>query len=593
MNFRKFLMLLALPLAFAFSGCETVTPDASGIIPECAIENLEGAAIDKIEFSAEGGETSFIVKANRSWNAAVTADWFAVTPNSSPNANHQTVSTEVKVTAFANTEASARQSVIAITIEGFPAPIEVTVNQLAEGQVATGEVIYYDNFDKVVAVKDANDKWPYMSTEYGNPSPANQTGVTYESKNVTARANSGSNSDYSDYEGSGGNNMFFGASNHLTIKGISLAELEGNALTMTFGTEKYSQDNGSVFTPSEFHVYISGDNGAKWSEISYTFAGTAEGRWNVATARFSLKEVPATLAIKFVIDVASSYRMDDLTLLEGGGGAEIDLSQGSNGGNDTPDPVVPSEQPTNLVKATIAEFKAADVDNTTWYELTGTITSIAKEDYGNFYIKDDSGDVYIYGMTNGWVGSNDKSFASIGLKVGDIVTLGTLRGEYNGTIQGGGNKVPAFYISHVEGKAPTGMEIPEGATVAEVVCKDLGIANGVSVDGQTIKIDDNVSMVFAKGNANNAPAYYDSGMAIRMYQNGATLDVTAANGKTIVGIEFTFADNQYYLGADKGTLSDEGAIRIWSGEASTIKFTSTGTDKTHRAYIQAIKVAYK
>ena len=53
MNFRKFLMLLALPLAFAFSGCEIVTPDAGGIIPECAIENLEGAAIDKIEFSAE------------------------------------------------------------------------------------------------------------------------------------------------------------------------------------------------------------------------------------------------------------------------------------------------------------------------------------------------------------------------------------------------------------------------------------------------------------------------------------------------------------------------------------------------------------
>lgn len=590
MSIKKFLMLFALPLALVLGGCEGMTPDAGGILPEFELTDATGAGTNKVEFPAEGGELTLNITANRAWSIAVAADWFAVTPSSQPNADHKSITTQVKFNAFANTTSEARQAEITISIEGF-GDAKLTVSQLAEGQVATGKVIYYDNFDKVVAVKDG-DYWPYMSAEYGNPSPANQTGVTYDSKNVTARSNSGSDSDYSDYEGSGGNNMFFGKENHLTISGISLAELEGNALTLTFGTEKYSQDNGSVFTPSEFHVYISGD-GQKWSELSYTFAGTAEGRWNVATAQFSLKEVPSTLAVQFIVDVASSYRMDDLTIYAGGGGTEIDLSQGTaiGGGNSTP--VTPTDQPTNLVKATIAEFLAASVDNTTWYELTGTITSIAKEDYGNFYIKDDTDQVYIYGMTNGWVGSNDKSFASIGLKVGDIVTLGTLRGVYNDVPQGGGNTVPAFYISHVEGEAPSGMEIPEGASVAEVVCKDLGIGNSKSVDGQTIKIDDNISMVFAKGSAGTAPAYYDSGMAIRMYQNGATLDVTAANGKTIVGIELTFADNQCYLSADKGELSDEGPVRIWTGEASTIKFTSTGTDKNHRAYIQAIKVAYK
>ena len=792
MNFKKFLMLLALPLAFVLGGCESGVPDTGGILPECAIENLEGTAIDKIEFSAQGGETSFIVKANRSWNAAVTADWFAVTPSSKPNANHQTIETEVKVTAFANTEASARQSVIAITVEGFPTPIEVTVNQLAEGQVATGEVIYYDNFDKIEAVKDGS-YWPYMSAEYGNPTPEDQTGVTYESKNVTARANSNSDGTHSDYAGSGKNNMFFGKENHLTIKGISLAKLDGNALTITFGTEKYSQDNGSVFTPSEFHLYISGDNGEKWSEVSYTFAGTAEGRWNVATAQFNLKEVPATLAVKFVADVASSYRMDDLTILEGGGGAEIDLSQGTangngggntggddNGGND--EPVVAegpyasdaafvcstddstnaayglgettlggnaatgfklgkskqegkftsraigvsgdkylnfyavawgaggdktiyfrvnggevksqaikanegaannapynsivlaetdhysillsglndtdkiefstnaafdcatttdyatraiffgvkltdealgavigggntggddnggntggddnggntgdntSEQPTNLIEATIAEFLAASVDNTTWYKLTGTITDIAKESYGNFYIKDETGDVYIYGMTNGWVGSNNQSFSSIGLKVGDIVTLGTLRGVYNDVAQGGGNTVPAFYISHVAGEAPDGPDVPEGSTLAEFTAKGLGIANSTSVDGKTISLDDNISIVFGKGSASNAPAYYDDGEAIRMYQNGATLNVTAANGKTISSIEISFSKNMYYVVADSGTISAEANIRTWTGDASAVKFTCNGTDKNHRAYVKAIKVIYK
>ena len=60
-----------------------------------------------------------------------------------------------------------------------------------------------------------------------------------------------------------------------------------------------------------------------------------------------------------------------------------------------------------------------------WYELTGEIISIAKQDYGNFTIKDATGEIYIYGMTSKWVGSNDKSFSQIGLKVGDTVTLGT------------------------------------------------------------------------------------------------------------------------------------------------------------------------
>ncbi|MBO5073769.1 MAG: BACON domain-containing protein [Bacteroidales bacterium] len=118
---------------------------------------------------------------------------------------------------------------------------------------------------------------------------------------------------------------------------------------------------------------------------------------------------------------------------------------GSTGGNENPG------KPESLVKATIAEFLAAAEDDT-WYELTGEIISIAKEEYGNFTIKDATGEVYIYGMTNGWVGSNDKSFSQIGLKVGDTVTLGSRRGSYNGSPQGGGNPVPAYYISHVPGE---------------------------------------------------------------------------------------------------------------------------------------------
>ena len=62
-----------------------------------------------------------------------------------------------------------------------------------------------------------------------------------------------------------------------------------------------------------------------------------------------------------------------------------------------------------------------------------------------------------------------------------------------------------------------------------------------------------------------------------MYQNGATLDIKAAEGKTITKIQFTFGSSMWYIGADSGELSAEGTVRTWTGSATAVKFTCTGT----------------
>ena len=77
------------------------------------------------------------------------------------------------------------------------------------------------------------------------------------------------------------------------------------------------------------------------------------------------------------------------------------------------------------MKATIAEFLAAAVGDTQ-YRLTGVITSIANATYGNLYIRDFSGETYVYGI---------KDFTTKGLKVGDIITIVGKRAEYKGTAQ--------------------------------------------------------------------------------------------------------------------------------------------------------------
>lgn len=81
-----------------------------------------------------------------------------------------------------------------------------------------------------------------------------------------------------------------------------------------------------------------------------------------------------------------------------------------------------------IVECSIADFLAAAVGNTQ-YRLTGVITKVANPTYGNVYIKDYSGETYVYG-----VGAKG-DFEAKGLKVGDVVTLVGKRGEYKGTAQ--------------------------------------------------------------------------------------------------------------------------------------------------------------
>lgn len=125
--------------------------------------------------------------------------------------------------------------------------------------------------------------------------------------------------------------------------------------------------------------------------------------------------------------------------------------------------------------------------------------------------------------------------------------------------------------------------------VAEKTMVSFGWANQTSV--KEAKLDDNVTVTFAQGKAGTAPAYYDSGSAVRLYQNGATMTVSAG-GKTIKAIELTFANSQWYIAPDCGEFSAAAATRTWTGDATEVLFTTTGTDKNSRAYIAAIKVTY-
>jgi predicted extracellular nuclease len=80
-----------------------------------------------------------------------------------------------------------------------------------------------------------------------------------------------------------------------------------------------------------------------------------------------------------------------------------------------------------IVKVSVAEFIAAEV-STIPYRLSGVITSITSATSGRLYLRDFSGEIYVYGI---------QDFSTKGLKVGDIITIVGKRAEYQGTPQVG------------------------------------------------------------------------------------------------------------------------------------------------------------
>ncbi|MGC9353215.1 MAG: BACON domain-containing protein, partial [Mariniphaga sp.] len=119
-----------------------------------------------------------------------------------------------------------------------------------------------------------------------------------------------------------------------------------------------------------------------------------------------------------------------------------------------------------IIEATIEEFLAAEVGDTQ-YRLSGVITSISNTTYGNLFLRDFSGETFVYGI---------KDFQDKGLKVGDIITLVGKRAEYKGTPQ-----VGSAVLESVIPVTP--------ATIAEVLTKPDDSNTYYMVTGEITQID--------------------------------------------------------------------------------------------------------
>lgn len=413
--FRLVFGAFFLVAATAFTGCSD--DDDKSLTPKLTADPTA------LDFTDETATTQTVaITANCEWTVtASNLDWATISPMSGKG--NGTISVTVsELPAGTN----LREGKISFTLihpefgKWGQAESSVAVKQYGSGVTPppTGDAIYANDFDKEQAQKGADGKFPFADAFEGwkNQTGTGADNVAYKTSGISVRSNSPSNDSHSKYkdDASGVNNMFFGTSGVFEIQKIALDPAQKN-LCLTFGSYKSLYDaEDNAFVTSEFHVYLSKD-GENWAEIAYDRpVGDDEhskyGTWALATANFTLKQVPSELYIKFTSDLTSSHRIDDVKLFEGIGGTEVDLD------NITP-PVTETK--------TIAEVIAGSVGAT--YTTQGQVVAINGR---SFLIQDNSGKILVY---LGW--KDNKPVVDYSATIGQTVKVTGKTTTYSKLVQ--------------------------------------------------------------------------------------------------------------------------------------------------------------
>ena len=301
----------------------------------------------------------------------------------------------------------------------------------------SGDAIYENNFDKTPAEK-VDNKWPFLdqTDAWQNASGTGNSTVTYTSANVSVRTSGKLSGGYDGASGS--NKIFFGS---------APATFDINTITMPAGKTNYriifggaySQSNGgtydNIFKPESFHVAVG--NGTDWSgNLTYEKIGgsdTTDPYWVQFAVDFTLKEAVGQLSIRFTADLASVFAIDDVQLVEGNGGQEVDLE----GGVVPPDPSGDAIYENNFDKtpAEKVDNKWPFLDQTdAWQNASGTGNSTVTYTSANVSVRTSG---KLSGGYDGASGSNKIFFGSAPATF-DINTITMPAGKTNYRIIFGG-----------------------------------------------------------------------------------------------------------------------------------------------------------
>lgn len=450
----------------------------------------------------------------------------------------------------------------------------------------SGDAIYENNFDKTPAEK-VDNKWPFLdqTDAWQNASGTGNSTVTYTSANVSVRTSGKLSGGYDGASGS--NKIFFGS---------APATFDINTITMPAGKTNYriifggaySQSNGgtydNIFKPESFHVAVG--NGTDWSgNLTYEKIGgsdTTDPYWVQFAVDFTLKEAVGQLSIRFTADVASVFAIDDVQLVEGNGGQEVDLEGG----------VVPPD-PGEATAITIPELIAqmtdteAPVDaNADRYLDAVVMNDVAGANYtfNNLILATENATEAGNGIT--LYGSQVEP-STLGLNKGDKVRVTLYKGlakvvNYSGMYEVTGAKEATWCKV---GKTGTVTSIPTATIVAADLAKYQGMA--VTIANASVA----QAGVWASASALSSHTFTADGANFTVFckqsdekNPSVFLDVPykAATGN-ISGLAAVYKNNSQLVPRnldDVAAFSDSSTPMITGVTPASLSFEAAGGEKT-------------
>ena len=209
--------------------------------------------------------------------------------------------------------------------------------------------------------------------------------------------------------------------------------------------------------------------------------------------------------------------------------------------------------------ATCAEVIAGPDSKT--YMVTGTVTAIANTTYGNFYLEDKTGKIYIYGTLD--KDGNEKNFSSLGIEVGDEVTVSGPKETYGSTVELKNVTVTKITKSQVKvdsvyvgGVKSSNLPLEGGEATAYVTCKGGGLTVSIPDEAKSW-----LSMSALKQDGQNAVITFK---ATRNDGGARSASVSFTSGKSTVTSTITQEGSirEVSLGDFKAAAEDQSQYRI-------------------------------
>ena len=555
-----------------FAGCTDDNDDMGAPYLNVTPENLT--------FDAEGQPAdeyngTFIVETNRPWRAIVEDEQTWVRLSATEGEGDAAVTVTVPAS---NIGQSAK-----VTFEvynSYGALIQKDVNVL-QGEVVPPTLI----FNETAGSESVANPYPLVADYTGwNTTGEGASKVSYEGVNTSIRASGKSSAGA--YDGASGPNViFFGsAPATFTVKDITLASDQTN-LKLTFGGQYYDGDNNdNNFNKDNFVVYLSA-NGTDYTPLSYEVndGDQVDPYWVFATKNFTLKNATSTLYIKFEAKASSKFRLDDITLMTGNGGEEIDLA---GGGVVPPDP---GEATAITIPELIAQMTTteAPVDaNADRYLDAVVMNDVAGGNYtfNNLILATENATVAGNGIT--LYGSQVEP-STLGLNKGDKVRVTLYKGlakvvNYDGMYEVTGDKnatwckvektgtvtsIPTATIAAADLAKYQGMAV----TIANASVAQAGVwASASALSSHTFTADGANFTVFCKQSDEKNPSVF--------------LDVPykAATGN-LSGLAAVYKNNSQLVPRnldDVAAFSDSSTPMITGVTPASLSFEAAGGEKT-------------